>query len=224
MRSYGLHRELALAAVLVIGLTQVLACGGRASSGLETPVAASGPAAEETVKNLQAAFDGESNAAARYTAFATKADEEGYHAVASLFRAAARAEQIHAGNHAAVLRSMAAEPKADVKSPEVMTTTENLKAAIAGETYERDTMYPRFIEQARACANTAAVRTLNLARTAENEHANLYQQALSNLDTWRGEPKSFYVCSVCGFTTAEVSDLEKCPSCFSPKEQFIVVS
>ena len=51
-----------------------------------------------TLDNLQAAFNGESNANARYLAFAKKADEEGYGQVASLFRAAARAEEIHAAN------------------------------------------------------------------------------------------------------------------------------
>ena len=37
-----------------------------------------------TIQNLMAAFEGESNAYARYTAFAAKADEEGLHGAASL--------------------------------------------------------------------------------------------------------------------------------------------
>ena len=41
-----------------------------------------------TLDNLQAAYNGESNASAKYAAFAKKADEEGYGQVASLFRAA----------------------------------------------------------------------------------------------------------------------------------------
>jgi len=39
-----------------------------------------------TLDNLMAAYSGEMNANARYLAFAKKADEEGYGAVASLFR------------------------------------------------------------------------------------------------------------------------------------------
>jgi rubrerythrin len=65
-----------------------------------------------TVQNLLAAFEGESNAHAKYTAFAAKADEDGLHGAASLFRAAARAEQIHAANHARVIGSWAATPSA----------------------------------------------------------------------------------------------------------------
>ena len=64
------------------------------------------PAHEQTLKNLLAAFNGESNASARYAAFAVKADEEGYLKVASLFRAASRAEQIHAANHSASYREI----------------------------------------------------------------------------------------------------------------------
>ena len=44
-----------------------------------------------TLDNLQAAFEGESNAAAKYSAYAVKADAEGYKGAAVLFRAAARA-------------------------------------------------------------------------------------------------------------------------------------
>ena len=59
-----------------------------------------------TLENLQAAFDGESNARNKYLAFAKKAGEEGYGEVASLFRAAAKAEEIHANNHAVVIRKL----------------------------------------------------------------------------------------------------------------------
>ena len=49
-----------------------------------------------TIHNLLAAFEGESNAHAKYTAFAAKAGEDGLHGAASLFRAAARSEQVAA--------------------------------------------------------------------------------------------------------------------------------
>ena len=63
-------------------------------------------AATTTLDNLQAGFNGESNAHSRYLAFAEKADQEGYGEVASLFRAAAKAEEVHAANHAAVIKKM----------------------------------------------------------------------------------------------------------------------
>src|SRR5262245_37578994 len=102
------------------------------------------PASERTLSKLQAAFNGESNAYPRYVAFAEQADAEGYTQVASLFRAAARSEEIHAAGHAAVIKEMGGTPKADPRQPQVNATRENLRAALRGESYERDTMYPTF--------------------------------------------------------------------------------
>lgn len=180
--------------------------------------AAEKKAAATTLDNLNTAFDGESNANARYIAFAKKADEEGYKGVASLFRAAARAEEIHAANHKKVIEELGGKAKAEIKAPEVKTTKENLEAAIKGESYERDTMYPEFIAKARKDANKSALRTFNFAKTAEAEHAKLYKAALDGLDTWK-EAKTFYVCSVCGYTTTNLN-FEKCVSCFTPKEKY----
>lgn len=171
------------------------------------------------LEKLMAAFDGESNAHARYVAFAKKADEEGYGQIASLFRAAARAEEIHANNHGEVIKSLGGTPKADVKTPEVKTTKENLEAALKGETYEKEEMYPEFIKVARQDRNRAAVQTFTYAMTAEAEHAKLYKAALDDMNAWKDGKKTFYVCSVCGYTTTKL-DFEKCPSCFTPKEKY----
>ena len=191
-------------------------------SGARTAAANDGVAAK-TLENLQAAFNGESNANAKYLAFAKKADEEGYKKVASLFRAAARAESIHFANHAEVIRKMGGTPTADIKTPEVKTTAENLKAAIAGETYERDTMYPEFVAEARKSGNEAAVITFNFALSAEAEHAKLYTEALANLEKWKAGPATFYVCPKCGFTTNDPK-LAKCPVDGTPKEKFEALS
>jgi rubrerythrin len=177
-------------------------------------------AATTTLQNVQAAFNGESNAHARYLAFAAQADREGYGEVASLFRAAARAEQIHAGNHAEVIKKLGSSPQSNIEAPDVKSTRENLQTAIEGETYERDTMYPDFLKQARSDHNSAAVKSLNLAKTAEAEHARLYAAALADLDRLKGSKSAaFYVCPTCGFTTRETG-FSKCPSCFTPKEKF----
>lgn len=184
---------------------------------------AAAPAAGKTLDNLMTAFNGESNAHARYLAFAEKADTEGYGKAASLFRAAARAEEIHAGNHAKVIRAMGGTPKATLETPKVGTTAENLSAAIAGESYERDTMYPEFLAAARAERNADAIETFNYAKTAEAEHAALYQKALDNLAEMKGEGITYYVCSVCGYTTTNL-EFAKCFSCFSPKEKYEAVA
>lgn len=173
-----------------------------------------------TLDNLQAAFNGESNARVRYLAFAEKAAQEGYGPVASLFRAAARAEQIHAANHAAVIKKLGATPQANIETPAVKSTRENLEAAIQGETYERDVMYPAFLAQARAEGNQpAAVRTFHLAQQAEAEHAKLYTEAMQQLESLRGAARTYYVCPVCGYTTA-APEADRCPICSAPKAKY----
>ena len=180
--------------------------------------AASGDISAPTMANLQAAFNGESDAHGRYLAFAEKADAEGYGGVASLFRAAARAEEIHAGNHAAVIKKFGGVPQAKLGHPFVKSTRENLEQAIKGETYERDKMYPAFIQQAKSEANADALRTFQFALAAEAEHAKLYSEALQNLESMKAS-RVFYVCPVCGFTTPKL-DFDRCPTCATPKEHF----
>lgn len=203
-----------------------LAIAGAALAGAlallsRTPAQASAPTTKD---NLLTAFNGESNAHARYLAFATRADEEGYARVAVLFRAAAKAEEVHAQNHAEVLRKLGVDAKPELKAPDVKSTRENVKAAIEGETYERDTMYPQFLDKARKDGDNAAVRTFNLAKAAEAEHAKLYTAALGSLDTTKGRTaEPMYVCTICGFTTAKI-DFQKCPVCLNPKDKYVAVS
>lgn len=181
-------------------------------------------ATSKTLENLQAAYNGESNAHSRYLAFAQKADQEQYGEIASLFRAAAKAESIHAANHAAVIKKLGGTPEAKIETLAVKSTRENLRAAIQGETYERDTMYPEFLKNARSEGKREAVRTFNLALMAEAEHATLYSEALNNLANLKNtKAKDYYVCTICGFTSAKL-DYSKCPSCFSHKDKFEKVS
>ena len=190
---------------------------------LETPARADAARAGKTLDNLQVAFNGESNAHARYLAFAKKADADGLAPVASLFRAAARAEEIHAGNHAKVIRALGAVPQARVEEPAVGDTRENLAAAIKGESYERDSMYPEFIKTARSEGQKQALESFNYAKSAEAEHARLYADALGTIGSATGAPVTYYVCTVCGYTTTKL-DFTKCPACFSPKEKYVKVA
>lgn len=178
---------------------------------------------EVTVRNLLSAFEGESNAHAKYTAFANKADAEGLHGAASLFRAAARAEQIHADNHARVIRQLGAEPTAIIHPVELKSTLENLNEARAGERYEIDSMYPEFLREAKGHNNTAAVRTFEWALEAEKAHARLFSEAIAVLDTgWLIAARNFYVCTACGYTS-ETPESERCPTCNLPWAKFEVV-
>lgn len=184
------------------------------------------PTHEQTLKNLLTAFNGESNASARYAAFAKKADEEGYLKVASLFRAASRAEQIHANNHAEVIKKLGGVAEAKIEPGEVKTTVENLQFAIAGELYEIDVMYPDFIKEAEMQQNKAALRSFKFAIEAEKTHARLYTKALEHIQHCvdkscqkLSNKATYYVCPVCGYT-ADKAEFERCPVCGVVKEKF----
>ena len=180
-----------------------------------------------TVANLIAAFEGESNANARYSAFALKADAEGWHGVASLFRAAARSERIHAANHARALNQLHAETHCEIHAVDVKSTLDNLQAALAGEEHEINVMYPGFISEACGSKISVAERTFNWAMEAEKTHARLFREAIQLVkmgtrDSWVTSPCQFYVCPVCGYTSDREEE-EHCPVCTLAWHKFEIV-
>ncbi len=183
---------------------------------------------ETTIKNLLLAYAGESNAREQYKAFAAQADAEGLPGIASLFRAAARAEQIHATNQARVLRQMGAEARAEISPFKVRSTLENLKTARASEKYEIESMYPPFIAEATAHINSTASRAFSWALEAEKTHERLYNEAIPLVEaaqtaSWISATREFYVCPVCA-CTSEQKAADNCTICGYPAERVEAVS
>ncbi|MEI7947379.1 MAG: rubrerythrin family protein [bacterium] len=171
------------------------------------------------ITDLQSAFNGESNASAKYAMYAQKAKEAGYASVSALFSAASFAEKIHAQKHANVLTFYKAEAKSEIKLPQWVDVKTALQDAIKGETYEFTEMYPGFIKTAEDKKISAAVRSFSTAMKTEVVHAEYYKTALDNLESWKAAGKTSYICNVCGFTTNDAS-LETCPYCSAPKDKF----
>lgn len=181
-----------------------------------------------TIANLLAAYEGESNAHFKYVLFAAKADAEGWYGAAGLFRAAARAEEIHATNHARVLKQLGAEAKCQIHPVEAKSTLENLRAALAGEQYEIDTMYPAFIAETVASDIPIAKRSFTWAMEAEKTHARLYAEAIELVakdlkDSWAASACNFYVCAACGYTTRTAEEQDRCPVCNLAFDKFEVI-
>ncbi len=159
-----------------------------------------------TENNLKEAFAGESQANRKYLAFAKKAEQEGFINVARLFRTAAEAETIHALGHFQALGG-------------VGSTVENLRAAVAGETYEFTQMYPPMVQQAEA-ENHRAKRMFAFAEKAEAVHARLYQMALDAVAQGKDMAEtSFYLCPVCGHIEMG-QPKAACPICSTPAARF----
>lgn len=175
----------------------------------------------KTIADMQAAFKGESNAYARYAAFAKKADEEGQKEIAALFRAASMAEGIHAQNHKEVLQEMGVEAIHVTPEVVVKSTKENLETAISGEAYEVKDMYPAFLKDADASDSKLAVISLTYAYKTEKKHEALYRKALEafNAKTTSSLAEVFYVCPTCG-NTVENAQPRRCDISMTKGDRF----
>lgn len=160
-----------------------------------------------TKDNLAEAFAGESQANRKYLAFAKKAEADGYPQVAKLFRAAAEAETIHAHAHFGVMGGIGA-------------TADNLAAAVEGEGFEFEQMYPKFVSEAEAEGNKQALVSFKNAMAVEKIHHGLYGDALASVKAGSDLPaEKIYVCPVCG-NTVKGSAPAKCPICNVPGDKF----
>lgn len=162
-----------------------------------------------TQDNLKEAFAGESQANQKYRAFAKKALKDGFPNIAKLFETTAEAERLHAEGHFGSLDG-------------INSTVENLKAAIGGETYEFETMYPPMLEQAETEGHKAK-RMFKFAIEAEAVHAKLYQLALEAAAEGKDlDVTEFYLCPVCGHIEFG-KPTDKCPICNLPAEKYVQV-
>ncbi|NVO67212.1 rubrerythrin family protein [Methanofollis tationis] len=163
-----------------------------------------------TLENLKAAFAGESQANRKYLSFSQKADEEGFKNVARIYRAASRAEEIHARRELSVMGG-------------VRSTAENLKESIEGETDEFTEMYPRFVEEAKKEGNSEAAITFTHAMKAEEVHAGLYKRALEAVSAGKDfDSAEVFLCPVCGNVEIGAAP-ERCPICGVPGTKFLRV-
>ena len=163
-----------------------------------------------TDENLKEAFAGESQANRKYLAWAKKAEQDGFANIARLLRTIAEAETIHANGHLAAMGG-------------VGTTADNLKAAVAGETYEFTEMYPPMLAEATAAGHLRAKRMFGYAVEAEAVHARLFQAAIEAVSSGKDlAASSFYLCPVCGHVELGQPPAV-CPICGLKGDKYILV-
>lgn len=120
-----------------------------------------------TVKNLEAAFAGESMAHIKYRYFAKLARAAGDEATARIFEDTADQEVQHAFGHLDLLYPAAR-----------MSPAKALEIAIEGETYEYTEMYPQFRHLAEQEGNAAAVREFDEQIEESKQHAEAFRRTL----------------------------------------------
>jgi rubrerythrin len=133
----------------------------------------------KTYHNLKEGFAGESQANRRYLYFARQADIEGYPDIAGVFRDTAEGETGHAFGHMEFLAEVG-DPATGLP---VGDTAVNLKAAVAGETYEYTEMYPGFAKTAREEGFDEIAQWFETLARAEKSHAGRFQKAHDSIDS-----------------------------------------
>lgn len=186
---------------------------------------------KQTIENLTKAFIGESMARNRYTFYASTARKEGYEQIAAIFELTAMNENEHAEWLMKMINQLKAttkddygEVKVEAAAPTIWgTTADNLKAAIAGETYEYTSMYPEFAKAAKAEGyRDIAGRLLSIAK-AEEHHGGRYAKLLKEVEagTYYKKPQEVaWVCRKCGYVHFSAEPPAKCPSCDHEKSYF----
>ena len=160
-----------------------------------------------TLEFLKNAFAGESQAHLKYAIFAEEAEKKGLKKLANLFRAVSHAEFVHAKNHFQAMKLLGDAPK-------------NIEAALAGETFEIEEMYPVYHLTAEFQKEKDAVRSTHYALEAEKIHAEQYAKALKLAKAKKDYTASkVYICEVCGHT-AEDHAPDTCPVCKAKAKAF----
>jgi len=174
----------------------------------------------KTLENLSKAFAGESQARNRYTIYSKVAKKEGYEQIAAIFLETADQEREHATKlfeYINEIKEGVDDVNVDTSVPNVYSNTiDNLKAAIAGETYEFENMYPDFAKIALEEGYQKISSKLNLIAVAEKHHKERYEKLLKNLEdgtVFKKDKKVFWVCRECGFVYYGESAPEVCPCC-----------
>jgi rubrerythrin len=162
----------------------------------------------KTTENLKAAFSGESQARNKYTFFAKVARKEGYPYIAKILEETAENERQHAKDHLKLLGGIG-------------DTAANLKAAIGGEDFEVETMYPQFAKEAEEEGETKAANAFRQVAKIEAHHRERFKKLLAMVEAgtvYKREKPIKWKCSVCGYIVEATEPPQKCPSCEHPQQ------
>ncbi|MBR2950682.1 MAG: rubrerythrin family protein [Lachnospiraceae bacterium] len=164
----------------------------------------------KTEANLQAAFAGESQARNKYSYFASKAKKDGYVQIANIFEETANNEKEHAKIWFKLLEGIG-------------STTDNLKAAAAGENYEWTDMYATFAKEAYEEGFEAIGKLFEQVAAIEKEHEERYLKLLKNVEeglVFSRDGGQIWKCTNCGHIVVGMKAPEVCPVCAHPQAYF----
>jgi rubrerythrin len=177
----------------------------------------------QTEKNLLASFAGESQARNRYTYFAGQARKEGLMQIADIFEETANQEKEHAKRFFSFLEGGDLEITAAFPAGVIGNTTDNLKAAAAGEHLENTTLYPGFAKVARKEGFEAIAMLWENISNAERQHEKRYNDLRANMEAdrvFKRDKSEKWRCRNCGYIHEGKDAPKACPACAHPQAYF----
>lgn len=177
----------------------------------------------QTAKNLQISFIAETQARTRYNFFATRAAEEGYVQITTLFDETADQEYEHALRFYKFFNGGELETTWSFATGGLNDTYANLMAAADLERYVHDEMYAVFAQQAVEEGLQRAADTWHAINIAEKHHEHLFRHLAENLDNGRvfsRETPQQWKCRGCGYLHTGKSAPDTCPACVRPTGYF----
>lgn len=126
---------------------------------------------QRTHQHLLDSMHGEAFAYAKYMLYARQARDNGQPAVADLFEQTAQTELLEHFAEEAALAGLGGSDAA------------NLRDAVAGESYEVETMYRQFAEDAKADGDEAAAARFAEVRQDEARHRDAFAALLARLES-----------------------------------------
>jgi rubrerythrin len=177
----------------------------------------------QTEKNILAAFAGESQARNRYTYYAGKAKKEGYVQISDIFTETANQEKEHAKRLFKLLEGGEVEVAGAFPAGTIDSTTENLKAATAGENHEHTEMYPGFAKIAEEEGFSNIADIFRAIAVAEKQHEKRYLDLAANIDAgqvFKRDTQQVWRCRNCGYLSEGNEAPEICPACDHPQAHF----
>lgn len=184
------------------------------------------PKQSRTIKNLIAAFAGESQARNRYTMYAKIAREEGFRLIEEIFLETADNERIHARlfYDQLVEQVNGSMQQVDAEFPvDRGETAYNLQAAAAGEHAEWSELYPGAAAIADEEGFPAVARVYRNIARVEEKHEERYLKLLDQVKggTFFKKPQPVaWKCRVCGYICESPVAPGKCPVCDHPQSVF----
>lgn len=181
----------------------------------------------QTEKNLLTAFVGESQARNKYTFFASVAKKEGYGQISAIFTETADQEKEHAKRLFKFLEGGEVMIQAAFPAGVISSTSDNLREAMEGETFEWTEMYPGFAKTARDEGFDMIADVFDNIAVAEKQHARRYEKLKNNVDgkkVFKKDKAVVWRCLNCGYITEAAEAPKVCPACTHPQEYFEVLA